>query len=296
MNDIDTELLATFRVVVDEGSFDSAAVALRVTPSAISQRIKALEVAVGRVLLQRSRPVRPTASGTELLLLARQIALLTSDFRRRLEGAEPGSLQLQSIPIAANAESLGTWLMPALARAKDFATFDIHREDEEHSTAHLREGSVMAAVTSASKAVLGCTVTRLGKMRYRPMATRDFIERWFPEGPTAAALSIAPVVAFDRKDDIQNRYLRRHGGVKVDPPTHFVPSIADYATAVLSGMGWGCVSELQFRGLHSRKRLIEFDPGSFVETPLYWQQWKLSSAALDRVAELVLDEAAATLA
>ncbi|HEV7710699.1 MAG TPA: LysR family transcriptional regulator, partial [Asanoa sp.] len=39
---LDSTQLATFAAVVDEGSFEAAARALHVTPSAVSQRIKAL--------------------------------------------------------------------------------------------------------------------------------------------------------------------------------------------------------------------------------------------------------------
>lgn len=285
VRNLDIGQLLTFKTVVERGTFDSAAAALHVTPSAVSQRMKALEATVGRVLLQRVKPVIPTDSGRELLLLARQLELLTLEFEARLEGASTSGFQ--RIPIAVNADSLGTWMMPALAQVGDIATFDIHREDEEHSTALLHDGTVMAAVTSASKAVQGCRSTRLGTMRYRPMATRDFVERWFATGPTAKALSSAPVVVFDRKDEMQGRYLRRHLRGTIQPPTHYVPSTADFASAVLSGMGWGYISDLQFETFRANQRLVEFDPGSYIEVVLYWQQWKLSSPALDRVKDVV---------
>ena len=45
---LDLNQLLTFQSVVHEGSFESAARVLHVTPAAVSQRIKALEEAVGR--------------------------------------------------------------------------------------------------------------------------------------------------------------------------------------------------------------------------------------------------------
>lgn len=57
---MDPEQLRALRAVVDGGTFDAAARTLHVTPSAISQRIKSLETAVGRVLVQRTKPVRVT--------------------------------------------------------------------------------------------------------------------------------------------------------------------------------------------------------------------------------------------
>lgn len=43
--------LLTLAAVVREGTFDAAAEALHITPSAVSQRIKALEAQVGRVVV-----------------------------------------------------------------------------------------------------------------------------------------------------------------------------------------------------------------------------------------------------
>ncbi|RII99653.1 LysR family transcriptional regulator, partial [Clavibacter michiganensis subsp. insidiosus] len=50
MMDIRTEHLRTLAAVIDTGTLDAAARALRLTPSAVSQRITALERSAGRVL------------------------------------------------------------------------------------------------------------------------------------------------------------------------------------------------------------------------------------------------------
>ena len=49
------------------------------TPSAVSQRIKALEQRVGQVLVIRERPCKPTAAGIPLVRLAAQTAMLESE-------------------------------------------------------------------------------------------------------------------------------------------------------------------------------------------------------------------------
>ena len=53
MADLPAEHVHTLLAVVDAGTFDAAAAALHVTPSAVSQRIKALEQRTGRVLLEQ---------------------------------------------------------------------------------------------------------------------------------------------------------------------------------------------------------------------------------------------------
>lgn len=71
-----SEQLSTFAAVLSEGTLEAAARTLHITPSAVSQRLKALEQTAGRVLLQRSNPAQPTEAGEVVLRLARQVAQL----------------------------------------------------------------------------------------------------------------------------------------------------------------------------------------------------------------------------
>ncbi|WP_369135579.1 LysR family transcriptional regulator ArgP [Modestobacter sp. I12A-02662] len=277
--DLDLGQLRALEATVTAGSLDGAARALHVTPSAVSQRLKALETATGRVLLVRSKPVRVTESGQAVLRLARQIALLAADAARELVGEERITL-----PIAVNADSMATWVLPALAPLAGELAFDLHREDQERTAALLRDGRVMAAVTADAEPVPGCAVTRLGGMRYRPMATAAAADRWFPDGVTVAALARAPVVVFDRADDLQHRYLRQRGVDPAAPPLHLVPASADYVSAVRLGFGWGMVPAQQ----EPAGELVDLDPDGAVDVVLYWQQWKLRTPSLDRVADAVL--------
>ena len=103
----DREQLETLAAVVDAGTFDAAARALSVTPSAISQRVKAFERELGRVLVVRSKPVRATASGAALIRLARQLALLEHDAVEALGQSGEGHV---TVPIAVNADSMATAL------------------------------------------------------------------------------------------------------------------------------------------------------------------------------------------
>ena len=76
--------LRALAAVVREGSFERAALSLSVTPSAVSQRIKALEDRMGRLLVQRTVPAAATADGQVLVQLAEQTALLEHDALNRL--------------------------------------------------------------------------------------------------------------------------------------------------------------------------------------------------------------------
>ncbi|MCJ1674813.1 ArgP/LysG family DNA-binding transcriptional regulator [Rathayibacter sp. VKM Ac-2929] len=289
-NDLDLARLRALAAAVRFGSFDAAARELHVTPSALSQRIKALESAAGRVLLVRSRPVVATEAGAGLLRLARQIELLTEDAVRALDGGAREGRGPVTVPMAVNADSLATWVLPALATVPEVVV-ELHREDQEHTTAFLRDGTVLAAVTAEAEAVLGCTVAPLGVMRYRAMAAPAFAARWFPEGPDAAALAVAPVVVFDEKDRLQARFLAA-AGVEARPPQHRVPGSADFEQAVRLGLGWGMLPELQ--APVGAPGLVPLG-GAPVDVPLYWQQWSLHTPSLDAVAAAITTAARMTL-
>src|SRR5215218_7833961 len=263
--DVDLAQLRTLVAVVDEGTLDAAARRLHVTPSAVSQRLRALEVATGRVLVQRGRPSTVTAAGEPVLRLARQVGLLVADAGRQLDGSGPAPV----VPIAVNADSLATWALPALAPLAEALRFDLHSADQTQTSALLRAGTVMGAVTADAEPVAGCSVTRLGRMRYLPCAAPGFVERWFPDGPDPDSLGRAPVVVFDRRDDLQHGYLRRRLASAADPPIHYVPSSADFLTAVALGFGWGMLPELQLAGGHHAT--APFDPAGAVDVLLYWQ-------------------------
>lgn len=284
--------LRALSVTVAEGSLEGAARVLHVTPSAVSQRLRALESAAGRVLLVRGRPARVTEAGAAVLRLARQVETLVADTTAQL-GAEPGADRAPVLPLAVNADSLATWFLPALAPLAGEVAFDLHRADQAVTSALLRDGTVVAAVTADAEPVAGCRAVRLGAMRYRPAATPSFVERWFAGGVDRAALERAPVVVFDRTDDLQDAHLRAHGVDPAAPPRHHVPASADFAAAVGLGMGWGMVPDLQRPDLQRTDRLV--DLGAAVDVALFWQQWRLRTASLDRVAGAVVAAAAAAL-
>lgn len=285
--EFDHAKLRAFAAAVTEGSLDAAARRLHVTPSAVSQRIKALETHTGQVLPVRSIPVRTTAAGDVVLRLARQVEHLTTDATSLLRDDDRDGTPL--LPIAVNADSLGTWVLPALAPLASQVRFDIRREDEERTSLLLRDGTVVAAATAQAAAVPGCRSVALGAMRYRPRATTSFLRTWFPDGVTPDALVAAPTVLFDRDDDLQHGWLRARGAVG-QPPCHYVPSTADHEQAIRLGLGWGMVPDFGSASPLGRREdgLVLLDPEAMVERTLHWQQWRLESPSLRLVGEAVV--------
>jgi LysR family transcriptional regulator (chromosome initiation inhibitor) len=278
MTDLPVDQVRTLLAVVDAGTFDAAAAALHLTPSAVSQRIKALEQRTGRVLLMRTKPVQLTESGQVVVRFARQLAQLERDAQTELgltTAGEPARLS-----IAVNADSLATWFLPALVGVPDVC-FELHREDEGHTTQLLREGLVMAAVTSTPDPVQGCSVRPLGSLRYLACAAPTLPVTSLPE---------TPVILFDRQDQLQDRFL---GGAS--PFRHYMPSSTGYLGAVVSGMGWGLIPVSHALPHFAAGTLVNLAPDQHMDVPLFWQQWKLDSPALAAAAAAIVSTATATL-
>ena len=278
---------ATLVAVIDAGSMEAAAARLHISPSAVSQRIRALEAEVGRVLLVRTKPMRPTPAAHAVVRFARQVALLEHDAARELGDGETRVV----MPLAVNADSLGTWFLAPLARvsARHPIVFDLHRDDQDFTAAMLEDGTVTGAVTSRAEPVAGCRVQPLGTLRYEAVATPGFVREWLPDGVTPAALARAPLIDFDRRDDLQTRWLISHGVEPAAPPRHRVPASHDFAAATELGLGWALLPRLQSEAALAAGRLALLG-GPEIEVPLYWQQWNLRSALLTAVADEIVAE------
>lgn len=290
MAGISAELALTVAAIVDGGSLDAAARSLSITPSAVSQRLKTLENQLGQVLIVRGKPAVATGAGEAVVRMARQVALLEHEALSAL-GLEAGGERVR-VPLAVNADSMAVWFLSPLARlaARLDIDFDLHRDDQNFTARLLESGEVMAAVTSEATPVSGCTVTRLGVFRYEAVATPEFVERWFPDGVTAGALSEAPFVDFDRRDTLQHAWLASRGVSEHGIPRHFVPASHDFAQAVILGLGWGMLPVSQAAEAEASGAIVRLG-GNPVRVPLYWQQWNLRSPLLDAIASEVADEA-----
>jgi LysR family transcriptional regulator, chromosome initiation inhibitor len=267
--------LDTFQAVIEEGSFEAAARRLHVTPSAVSQRIKALEQEVGQVLVRRAKPCAPTDAGQAFARLAGQVSLLEREALAAARGGLSGDRIRVSVVV--NADSLHTWFLPALTRLPALA-FDLHQDDQEYTADLLRAGTVMAAVTSQHVAVQGCRVSRLGAMRYLAVAAPSLGEVDF---------ATTPVILLNRKDQLQHRFLASTTRRRLDPPIHYVPAAAAFVEAIRLGLGWALVPEQIAREDLAAGRVVELTPGRHLDVPLYWQCWRIDSTVLTDLTEAV---------
>jgi LysR family transcriptional regulator (chromosome initiation inhibitor) len=296
---LDPVALRTLAVAVRLGTFEAAARELHVTPSAVSQRIKALETRIGRVLLHRVKPLEPTEAGLVLVRLATQTELLEREAVAELvEEDDADGTSYASLPIAVNADALYGWFVDALAevQTRHRVVFEVVREDHTRTAERLRRGEVVAAITGEPKPVPGCRVVRLGRLKYAAVATRSFHATHFADGVGSATFAEAPIVAFDRSDSLQHDFVRRVTRRHLAPPVTYVPSVREFDRAVRVGMGWGLLPESDVLDELDRGDLVELVPGRRPEVPLFWQHWRLGSALVDDLTEAVVGAARAWMA
>ena len=283
--DLNPGQLDALVAIAEHGSFEAAARELHITPSAVSQRIRALEAMAGQVLVSRGAPCRPTPHGERLVRLGRQTRLLYDEASAAL-----GAVATVELPVAVNADSLTTWFRDVLATAAgwDGTAIRLQVEDQAYSQQLLRSGDVLAAVTSDPEAVQGCSVEPLGALRYVPAAAAAFAGRWRRgRAPDWAAM---PTVVFGAKDDLQRDMLRRRGVPELPPVVHQVPTSADFLEAVRIGLGWGMLPELQARAGLAAGQLVRLS-GDVLDVPLFWQRWRLDSPRLTTLTDAVREAA-----
>ncbi len=289
---IDYPAARAVAMVVQTGSFERAARALNVTPSAISQRVKLLEERIGTILIERGNPCVATERGAWLCRHVAQVGLLETELFEQMPGLrDPEATDARvTVEIATNADSLGTWFLPAMAAFTRETGFLVNLavDDEDHTADWLRRGRVQAAVTSLGKPISGCRVIGLGVLRYHATASPDFVAHHFPAGVDPETLANAPALTFNQKDRLQHEWIRRTFATTVVHPTHWLPSTQGFVDAALAGMGWGLNPEVLVDGHLASGRLVELVRGAVVDVPLFWQVNRIAAERLQPLTRRVV--------
>jgi len=287
---LDYPALSALAAVVREGSFERAARALHVTPSAISQRIRLLEERVGCALVVRDQPCRATETGRRLCQHVDHVSLLEHELHAALPALAPEGLARVPLPIAVNADSLATWAGPAIAAfaAHSPVLMEVAVDDQDHTTEWLRSGAVLAAVTATARPAAGCNSRPLGAMRYLAAASPAFVQRYFPDGVGTGSLARAPSLVFNTKDELQSRWAQRLCHRHVELPRHTLPSPQAFVIAAVAGMGWGLQPEALITPQLEDGSLVQLVPNTPLDVALHWQHARAASGLLDQLTGEVL--------
>ena len=278
---LDYKLLEALSAVIEHGGFERAGDALGISQSAVSQRLRSLEVRVGQPVLIRSPVPHATPAGQRLLNHVQQVRLLERD----LAGSIPTLVESTSrLRIALNADSLATWWSTAVSDfcQQEGVLLDQVIEDQDIGLQRMREGDVAACLCSSPQPVAGARCVALGTMTYLPLATQAYQDRYFPHGPTLEAFRSAPVIVFGPNDQLQHRFLAQcgyHGRF----PYHLCPSSEGFLKMATSGMGYGMIPESQARRELDSGLLSSIAPGQQLDVPLYWHFWRHGVSLMDRL-------------
>lgn len=301
MSTFDPDALECLAAIIEEGGFERAAQRLSITQSAVSQRLRALEAQVGTVLIVRSRPLKPTPAGQLMLKHAKMMRLLRADLETELKELAPsaagGGRDEERISIAINADSIATWVLPALdALAQQGLPIEIITDDQEFTHEWLREGQVLGCVTSLGQALRGCKMEPLGCMDYVAVAQAEFARTRCPKGLNAHNFHQLPFVAFNRKDHLQHSFVEQAFDLpRVGLKQLFVPSCEGQVRAVQAGWGVSVLPELRVRELLASGELVNLAPRHRLGVTLYWHCWNLSSDVLDTLTAALREAAASDL-
>ena len=287
---LDYKLLQALAMVVQEGGFDRAAVALHLTQSAVSQRVRLLEDQTGQILLARTTPPRPTAEGKRLIKHFHQVAQLEAELTEEADFI--GSPGYRSLAIGINADSLATWFVAAVAPCLERLplVLDVRVDDQDKTHRMLRDGEVAGCISTRDTAVQGCRMTALGRMTYRLYATPDFARRWFPEGVAPAAVDAVPALIFNRKDRLLHRLLEDEIKMRTDRfPRHYLPSSEKFVDWIMAGLAYGVLPDQQALPLKEQGLLIDLRPGAVVDVALFWHCWQVATKSLDILTKALVE-------
>lgn len=291
MSSLDPKQLTAFASVVMHGAFKPAAEELSLSLPAVSLRIKALEDELGRRLLVRGKNARPTPAGKMLMQHIQQSRLMEAGFLEALSGKS----DWQSLEVAVNADSLASWFLPAIGPSLERMKLllNLQVDDQDHTLSLLKSGEVVGCITTQSKAVAGCIAEPLGLMRYRCVASPLLRERLRVGLNARQPLGIHqllshPAICFNRKDGLQDQFLKMRFGV--DSPNytrHYVPAVDAFHQALTTGLGWGMEATIQHQQDFKAKKVVDLFPGYEVKLGLFWQHWSRESVHAARLTELV---------
>ncbi|MDO7083321.1 LysR family transcriptional regulator ArgP [Pseudocolwellia sp. AS88] len=291
MKNIDYKLLHAFNMVIKYESFDKAAEFLYLTQSAVSQRIKQLEQLVSQPVLIRSTPLRATEIGKKLLNHYYQVQQLEADLLPHIYPED--LISPLTISLATNADSLATWLIPALAKLIQTHNIELNLEvtNETNTIYKLKNGEVFGAISTQATALPGCVVDKLGNMNYVLVASPDFRDKHFKKGVNKDALLKAPGLLFDSKDMMHIEFIKKEFGLlQGSYPCHIIHSSEAFVNFAKQGLAYCLIAELQIKDELKEGKLINLLPKKQINQTLYWHRWSLVKGVFKKFSDNIIEQ------
>lgn len=279
-----------FLAIAEYGSFESAAIKLCITASAVTLRVQSLEKQLGHILILRERPCRVTKAGQALLEYLQHQRLMEDNLLQQLQGQNLDN-KFYKLSIATNADSLATWLIPAIQKTlmNENITINLIVDDQSQTHQLLEKGVVNACISAEKTSIKGCISHHLGSMTYKMVCTPQFKEKWFAQGLHREAIRHTPAVIFNTKDQLHEDIILSLFGLNMQSyPYHFIPSSTAFLEAIELALGFGMVPEMQIKHQLKTGKLIELIPEAQTEIHLYWHHWKQQSVSLQILSDIMI--------
>lgn len=255
--------LRAFVAVAEKQHFSSAATALGVSQSTLSQALAALEAGVGVNLIERStRRVFLTTEGQQLLPHAQAVVEAMAAFTAAAAGASDplqGTMRLGLIPTVA--PYVLPTVLAGLAHRLPALALRVIEDQTERLLAALREGALDAALIALPAEISGVTEV--------PIYEEDFVLALPPGHPLSGkrrvpptALAQLPLLLLDEGHCLRDQALDvcHKAGVRAELANTRAASLATAVQCVTGGLGVTLIpqSAVPVEAARSRLGLAQF--------------------------------------
>lgn len=270
---LDADQLDAFWHVVQAGGFHPAADALHLSQPAVTQRIRALEAALGRRLFVRAgRGVALTDAGHTLVRHCRRVRQAEDELLQAL-GDGAGGLAGRLAIAAGKAEGV-TWVVPALAElaaAHPELAIALELADPMEPAARLEGARADAVVCEVPTRRAGLVATKIAEVAYVLVASPTLAAGW-PETPSLEALLARRAIDFGPTDRITLDHLARcyPGADLAGLRRHFVDDNQAILAMAEAGGGFAVLPRVMVGPAVRTGGLRVYWPEVVSRRPLYW--------------------------
>ncbi|MEN8236166.1 MAG: ArgP/LysG family DNA-binding transcriptional regulator [Pseudomonadota bacterium] len=292
---IDYRGIKALAKIVEMGSFERAAEHLRVSQSAISQRLKNLQNYYGDPLLIRDPIYSLTSLGEILIGHYRKVQSLERDLGHTINN----TVELSEISISISRDSLETWFSNIIYSSSIFNEYKIEiiSEDQDFTIEYLRKGIASICFTTLKDPIANCKSEFLGYMRYVLVASEGFKEKYFASDICEKSLLTAPALAYDKQDDLHIRYLGKFFHIEnAKPLLHTIPSVRGFKEMVCRGFAYALIPELDVQRELRAGKLVNLFPDKVWHMPVFMHSWQFGQKKYNNIVKLISEKAKLILA
>jgi len=256
-------LLDAFEAVARLGTAHAAADEIKVTQTAITQRIKALETGLSLTLFLRSRRgMALTDEGKALLQYCSGCREIEGQFLSGIQGQTRSEISLRIVgPTSAISTRVAMNVEP-LYRLFPFLKLNLQSEDHENRIEMIRRGEADAAIVSPSEVPNEMDSKLLKPDRYILVASSKWKGRKLSE-----ILESERVIDFYESDETTLKYLK-HFELKASRDRLFINENEALIRMFSAGVGFGTLTESVAAPYLESGKLIALNRGQTIEDHL----------------------------